>query len=164
MSNLLRGHQQIISIALGSILASKFLTFSSLHTMIFNHGAVKTCADKLLAHVTFNILAISLTIHNTNLKTQINLLNHQRQIQEPATCKIVSFVTIVNTLNEYTVSQLQEDVIICVHRIKRKYITVNQLFFCFLFSFCQFCTKITLSNIRSFLQQNICRTVKQYIS
>ena len=57
-----------MSVTHSDILADKVLTLSfllpltSLYTMAFKSGALKTCANKLLVYVTFNILAISLTM------------------------------------------------------------------------------------------------------
>ena len=42
---------------------------SGLNTMFFNHRVWKTCAEKLLAHMALNILAIFLIIKKYNLKT-----------------------------------------------------------------------------------------------
>ena len=65
---LLRGRRQIAFVTLRIILTAKVLTpippFTriGLHLMVFNHGALKTYAEKLLVHVTFDILAISLKL------------------------------------------------------------------------------------------------------
>lgn len=61
------GPSRIRSVTLSDILDAKVLnpfplTLNDLHTMVLNRGALKTCAEKLLAPVTLNILGISLTI------------------------------------------------------------------------------------------------------
>ena len=59
------------------------ISLNSVHGLAFNCGALETWAKKLLGNMTFNIMAISLTIAQHISLTQINFFNDQRQIQKP---------------------------------------------------------------------------------
>ena len=60
------GCGQIVFVMLSGVLVAKVsnisLTLSDLHTMVFNYGVLKICANKLLVHAKFNILTIPFTI------------------------------------------------------------------------------------------------------
>ena len=79
-------------------LPKTFSGLSGLHSMTINHGALKTCADKLL-------LSRWHLQHTYYVKLKSNFSVISSRSRNPVTCKIEFFVTIVNTSNEYTISQ-----------------------------------------------------------
>ena len=87
-----RGRGKIIFDTLSDILAAKVSppspsTLPGL-TQWPSTIASKHVQTKLLANVTFNILAISLTIDQHKSETQIKLFNYQRQIEDSRTRKM----------------------------------------------------------------------------
>ena len=68
-----------VFVTLSDILVANVLPLpllSCLHTMAFNYGAHKTRTSKLLAHVTFNMLVISLTFAQLKSQAQSFHLPH----------------------------------------------------------------------------------------
>ena len=103
----LRGRQQIVFVMLSDILVAKVLpppplTLHGLHTMVFNHGALKTCANSLSM---WHFFSHSLNNHAAQiLKANQSFQSLQAGAGALLHVKTVFFVTI-NTLNEYMVSQ-----------------------------------------------------------
>ena len=97
----------LLFVMLNSILVAKVLTppprtLSGLHTI--NHGALKTSANFLpMWNIFFPFLWQSFS---TSLKNKSILSTTRGRCRNPL-CKKVFFVTIVNTLNVYTVSHFE---------------------------------------------------------
>lgn len=101
--------------------------------------SLKTCVDIIfLVHATFNIFSISLTI----MQHKFQHLNQSFQSPE-------AYPEALLYVKQCSLWHLD--------------IITKQLPFC-LFSFCHFCTKSTLYNIKSLLKCNICKIMKQHIS